>query len=285
MQINKIITITETQLPQKLTVLHQRPRELQAIGNIQLLEHRPIVGIVGSRKISNYGREVTSSISRELTTRGIPIVSGLALGVDSVAHREVVEQNGRTIAVLPTGLRNIYPASHYGLAMKIIEQDGLLISEYPEDAPGLKHQFIERNRLIAALSDVLVITEAAERSGSLHTAQFALELGITVMAVPGDITSTTSKGTNTLIQNGAAPVLSVDDILRELGIEQTSIENEYYPENEDERQLLNLLRHGIHSSHELLEKSGLKPAQFQAQLTMLEIKGVVQPRGGNWYIR
>jgi DNA processing protein len=269
MQINKIITITETPLPKKLAALHQRPKKLHAIGNVQLLDHQPIVGIVGSRKISNYGREVTSSISRALTARGIPIVSGLALGVDSVAHREVVEQNGKTIAVLPTGLRNIYPSSHYGLAMKIIERGGLLISEYPEDAPGLKHQFIERNRLIAALSDVLVITEAAEKSGSLHTAQFALELGITVMAVPGDITSATSKGTNTLIQNGAAPVLSADDILRELDIEQTSLGNEYYPENETERQLLDLIGRGTHSSHELLEKSGLKPEQFQAQLTLL----------------
>ena len=287
MQKYKIINISadDNLFSERLTNLEQVPKELYVKGEVNLLTKTPIVGIVGSRKVSLYGREVTDMLSRELAQRHIPVVSGLALGVDSVAHRAVIEARGQTIAVLPSGIESVYPASHRGLAMNIIENNGLLVSEYRGTMPALPHQFIARNRIIAALSDVLIIAEAAERSGSLHTARFALELGKTVMAVPGNITSATSAGTNRLIQSGATPILSIDDVFEALGMSPDDNEGEYYPENDAEKILLDLLKAGTTDSHRLLTKSNLAPEVFQTHLTMLEIKGVIGPSAGHWHIR
>lgn len=287
MQDYKIKTISKNDpaFPPVLKQLHKVPEAIYAIGNLNLLRDNKAVGVVGSRKVSSYGRTVTSRLAGELAQRGIVIVSGLALGVDSLAHRAAVAANKPTIAVLPTGIDTIYPASHQTLAKQILEKNGLLVSEYAPGVPALKHQFIERNRLIAALSNTLVITEAAERSGSLHTARFALELGRSVMAVPGPITSPLSAGTNRLIQSGASPILSSDDILDELGIEHADVEEEYYPENEAEATILSKISIGIHNSGELLDATKLPASTFQVQLTMLEIKGVIHANGGNWYLR
>lgn len=278
LQIRNIVR----KLPDRLLHLPQQPKELYEAGEaLSHLLESPVVGIVGSRKLSPYGRGVTADLAGQLARKGVVIVSGLALGVDSIAHEAVLQSKGKTIAVLPSGIHAIYPASHHGLAQRIAEEHGTLVSEYEATARPGRQSFIARNRIIAALCDVLVVTEAAERSGSLHTARFALELGRPVLAVPGNITSPTSAGTNNLIKAGAIPVTSVEDIVAVLGIDQDTASDVYYAENESEEAILALLRDGIENGEELFRRSNLAIHDFQQHLTMLEINGVITPLGNN----
>ena len=170
-------SISASVLPDKFHHLHTKPAKLYVKGEASLLERKPIVGIVGSRRFTPYGKRLATDVAETLARAGVPVVSGLALGIDSIAHRACIEAGGQTIAVLPCGIDTVYPANHRGIADQILARGGLLISEYEGSLLPMRHQFIERNRLIAALSDVLFIPEAAEASGSLHTARFALELG------------------------------------------------------------------------------------------------------------
>jgi DNA processing protein len=163
-------------------------------------------------------------------------------------------------------------------------KDGSVVSEYSGQQQPMRHNFIERNRIIAALSDILLVTEAAQNSGSLHTAQFALELGRTVYAVPGPIDSPTSQGTNNLIKSGATPATSPDDILEELGLANQTVE--YLPEDEEESKILKLIKEGCLEGGMLLALSELKPEIFQQKLTILEIKGVIASVGNNnWSLK
>lgn len=280
MQKHVTVTISGDNLPESLRELHTAPKHLYVKGDQALLAAPKIVGIVGARKFTPYGREVTGLVARTLARANVPVVSGLALGVDSVAHRACVEMGSPTIAVLPCGIDTVYPASHRGIAEQILLKNGALISEYPDRTTPMRHQFIERNRIIAALSDILVITEAAENSGSLHTARFALELGKTIMVTPGNITSPYSAGTNSLLRMGAVPILRPEDVLDELGIVEPT-EHAYIPENEIEHAILSTLDTAM-SGDELLRASTLKPAEFQTHLTMLEIKGILYMSGGLW---
>lgn len=284
MQEKDIKHINGHALPEELLQLHKSPDKLYLRGNQELLHRHPRVGIVGARKLTPYGREVTTLITSVLARHKVVVVSGLALGIDSIAHRSCLEAQGQTIAVLPSGIEAIYPANHAGLAQQIVKQNGLLVSEYPDKSAPMKHQFIERNRIIAALSDVLIITEAAERSGSLHTARFGLELGKTIMAVPGTITNPYSAGANRLIQSGAMPILSPQDVLDVLGI-QPEDKLAYLPENEAEASILENLQAGGIQTEELLRTSGLDITVFQTHITMLEIKGVINASAGYWSIK
>lgn len=247
---------------------------------------RPRIGIVGSRKASPYGRAVTTTFAHELARRGAVIVSGLALGTDSIAHSGCLQAGGTTIAVLPSGLNDIYPRSHTVLARQIVEKGGALVTEYPSGSGPRREHFIARNRIIAALSEGLLIPEAAINSGSLHTARFALELGIPVMAVPGPITSPTSEGTNNLIKAGAVPVTCVEDIYAALNwVVPKAGEAVTHAATEPERLILELLRSGLSDGHELLQTTGLPAAQFNQALTMLELTGRIRPLGNNqWSI-
>ena len=285
MKIEKL-KITSKNYPEKLKALHKKPSTISIIG--ENIFEWPSVGIVGSRKVTSYGRGVTENFATDLARNNICIVSGLALGVDSIAHMTALKSKGRTIAVLPSGIKSIYPASHRGLARKIITQGGALISEYEDDFRPRKESFIQRNRIIAALSDVLLVTEAAEKSGSLHTANFALEMGKTVLAVPGNITSATSAGTNNLLKMGAIMATSVQDIYDALGISPEEIQDktEIYGDNEQESTILNLLGTGISSGEELLAHSDLDIQLFQQTLTMLEMKGSISALGNNhWRLK
>jgi DNA processing protein len=235
--------------------------------------------------VSPYGKQVTEMLVQAVAQAGIVIISGLALGVDSIAHRSALAAQGSTIAVLPSGIEQIYPYSHRNLAKQIVTEGGTLVSEYTGADSPHKYQFIARNRLIAGLADAVLITEAAERSGSLHTAQFALEDGKDVLAVPGNITSKGSGGTNNLIKVGATPVTSAQDLLDyfNLGkIEQTVLTGG----SAEEQAIFNLLQQGITEGSELLTQSQLSAAQFNQNLTMLEITGRVKPLGaGHWGLR
>lgn len=281
MQKKEIITISINSLPEELSRLHTPPASLNALGDMKLLDYHPRVGIVGARKFTPYGREVTATIAQNLARAGVTVVSGLALGVDSIAHKACLDAGGQTIAVLPSGIDSIYPANHRGLARQIVDSGGLLVSEYPPKYQPQRHSFIERNRIIAALSDILIITEAAVASGSLHTASFALELGVQVMAVPGNITSPYSAGTNHLIQTGAMPLLTPSDILNQLGISSPS-QQAYIPENAIEQSILELISSGTTQTNEIISKSDLETPTVQTALTMLEIKGIVAIQSGRW---
>ena len=284
MQKYNTLSISLTDLPDIVNQLHQPIKNLSGKGNTDLLNTGVKVGIVGARKFTPYGREVTADIASTLARAGVTIVSGLALGVDSIAHKACVDAGGKTIAVLPSGIDKIYPVNHYQLGQQILEKDGLLISEYASDHLPMKHDFIERNRIIAALSDVLVVTEAAVASGSLHTAGFALELGITVMAVPGNITSPYSAGCNQLIQNGAYPILSPQNILDHLGI-TTKNKLAYLPENEVEALILQNIGANPTNTQQLIESTDLSTSELQTHLTLLEIKGVLEVQSGLWRIK
>jgi DNA processing protein len=291
MQKHDIVTISKTDksFPAKLNNLHKVPEKLYVKGgDIAKLTDSPSVGIVGSRKISPYGKSVTHSFASYLAGRRITIVSGLAFGVDSLAHESALAAGGKAIAVLPSSVEEIYPPSHFRLANKIIDSGGALLSEYAKDKETYASNFIERNRIIAALSDVLLITEAAAKSGSLHTARFALELGKTVLAVPGSIYSPTSAGCNNLIKMGAVLAGSEEDVLDALGFSrrQLDLSDVYYPENGSEKSIIKLLKGGISDGSELLSRAKLETSQFQQTVTMLEIKGVITPLGNNhWRLR
>lgn len=284
MQKKAIITISATEMPEELRQLHDPPKSLSILGDAKLLHKHPRVGIVGARKFTPYGKEVTTTIATAMARAGVTVVSGLALGVDSIAHKACLDAGGQTIAVLPSGIGNIYPANHTLLARSIVEKNGLLISEYPTDFKPFKHSFIERNRIIAALSDVLIITEAAIASGSLHTAYFALDLGIPILAVPGNITSPYSAGTNHLIRTGAQPLLEPEDVLDLLGIQQATT-LEYIPENEVEKTILDLIKSGTTGVNDVIAASNVEVPVAQTYITMLEIKGVIAAESGHWKLQ
>lgn len=276
-----MLTLTNTSIPSRLKVIDSPPKVLYVEGDLEATLLSPVVAIVGSRKVSGYGREVTKRLATELAEQGITIISGLAFGVDSIAHQAALDAGGRTIAVLPSPLESIYPASHRQLAKHIVEQGGALVTEYPVGTQTYPGNFVARNRIIAGLADVTLITEAALKSGSLHTARFALNAGRDVLAVPGTITSPTSEGTNNLIKRGATPVTSVDDVLFSLGLDPSSQKTAPRGSNEAEQAILNLLQGGVSDGAELQAKSGLAIEQFNQHLTMLEITGKIRSLGAN----
>lgn len=248
----------------------------------------PSVAIVGSRKPTAYGQTVAYRLANELAARGVVIVSGMALGIDGIAHQATLDAGGKTVAVLGGGLQNIYPARHQRLAEQIIANEGAIISEYPPSMPPVGWQFLARNRIISALSDVVIVVEAAARSGTLSTARWAIEQGKTLMAVPGPITSPTSSGCNQLLRKGALPVTSTDDVLEELGLKNISLQqHEATPlaANNEEKVVLELLKKGCSDGEELQRQSGLTTSLFSQTLTTLEITGKVRALGANrWAI-
>lgn len=279
------LTLEDNNIPECLRHIASPPKKLFTAGAVlnTLLEH-PCVAIVGSRKVSSYGREVTTRLAYDLAARGVVIISGLALGVDSLAHKAALEAGGTTIAVLPSPLEKIYPATHTQLARQIVDGGGTLVSEYAPGSDMYTTNFIARNRLISGLCRVLLITEAAEKSGSLHTARFALEQGRDVMAVPGSIFSETSKGTNNLLKAGAAPATDYTDVLHVLGIEDAKAQSgQVRGANEAEQAIIDLLTSGIRDGDQLLVGSQLDVALFNQTLTMLEITGKIRPlSAGQW---
>lgn len=279
----KKVTIDDGLYPLSLREIASPPRELYYLGaEPDTWLSRPRVAIVGSRNVTPYGRAVTERLAGQLAERGITIVSGLALGVDAIAHEAAVKAGGMHLAVLANGLDKIYPASNTSLAKKLLAQGGALISEYPEGTPSFKQHFVARNRIVAGLAEALLITEASEKSGTLHTARFALEQGRDVLVVPGNITSPNSVGCNNLIRSGATPVTSVEDILFALGADNLATTSYVHTgDTADEQALLDLLYNGTSDGHELLVASGLSADLFSQTLTMLELSGKIHPLGNN----
>lgn len=269
-------------VPDILTSVPDAPEKLFCIGdNLEDLLKKPRIAIVGSRKMTAYGRGITEKFASELAGKGIVIVSGLAYGVDACAHQAALDAGGECIAVLACGLDQMYPAANRLLANKLVEQGGAIVSEYPEGTEPLRHRFLERNRIISGLANAVLITEAAERSGSLNTASHALNQGKPVLAVPGNITSPLSGGTNNLIKSGAHTITNADDILSILGLGKSKQTSLPIAMNQEEFILLTLLNDGVSEGADLAYKSELSASLFNQTLTMLEIAGKIKPLGNN----
>lgn len=248
---------------------------------------RPAVAIVGTRKPTAYGKEVTHRLAYELAKKGVIIISGMALGVDGIAHRGALEAGGTTIAVLGNGLDDFYPRSHRQLGEDIIKSGGAILSEYPEGTPAYPVHFLRRNRIVSGLSDGIIITEAARRSGTLNTAAHALEQNKEIFVVPGNITSPLSAGCNALLRQGATPVTSAEDILEliapQLLAPQTSLA---LGDNPLQTKIIQLLQAGIRDGDQLQQQSGANASEFATELTMMEINGLIRNIGANqWVLR
>jgi DNA processing protein len=285
MKINKISPQDNPYL-QIVTHIANPPKTLYYQGKFPT-SRRPSVAIVGTRKPTSYGKEVTTRFAEELARKGVVIVSGLALGVDGIAHRAALDAGGTTLAVLACGLPEIYPASHKSLAKEIIEKGGAVMTEYEPHTLARSHYFLERNRIVSGLADAIIITEAAARSGTMNTAAHALEQGKEVFVVPGNITSPMSHGCNQLIKQGATPLTSSDDIIAviapDLFTSQTVLP---LGSNPLETTIIQLIVGGIRDGDELQQKAGVSATELSTTLTMLEINGVVRNLGANqWTLR
>ena len=282
----ELLTIRDAAYPKLLKEIPNPPAVLYIKGEL-LPADELSVAVVGTRKISPYGRQVAEDIVRQLTGAGVTITSGLALGVDAVAHRSVLENGGRTLAVLACGLDSIYPASNRQIGESIAAGHGALISELPLGTPPLKHHFPNRNRIIAGLSLGTVVIEAAAESGALITARHALEQNRQVFAVPGSIYNPGSVGPNNLLKMGAKPVTSAADILEDLNLghlEEQIKTQEVAGDNEEETAILKLLtREPIHIDS-IVKTAGLSASAVAATLTIMEMKGKVRNLGANQYV-
>lgn len=271
---------------QLLVNIPASPKQLFIMGTLPS-QRIPSVAIVGTRKPSSYGKEVTQRLTYDLAKKGVVIISGLALGVDGIAHRAALEAGGTTIAVLANGLPQIYPATHKDLADQIIQQGGAILSEYEPETSARTYQFLQRNRIVSGLSDAIIITEAAARSGTLNTAMHALEQGKEVFVVPGNITSPLSSGCNTLLKQGARPALCADDILEVIAPDLLQPQATLALGNSPlETTIIQLLTAGVRDGEELQQRSGSSISEFNAALTMMEITGTIRSLGANqWTIR
>ncbi|MBI2639456.1 MAG: DNA-protecting protein DprA [Candidatus Sungbacteria bacterium] len=251
-------------------------------------EDEEMVAIVGSRKATSYGKEATGKIISGLAAKtSVAVISGLAIGIDGEAHRAAIKHGLRTIAVIGTGLdeNSFFPPQHLTLAREIVERGGAILSEYPLGMPALKQNFVQRNRLIAGLAKGTLVIEAAEKSGALITARFALEQGKSVMAVPGSIFSPYSIGTNSLIREGARVVISADDVIDELNLETKAEDirtnNKNRLTDDKEKTIYESLDRPL-KLDELIEKLNFPLSDIISGLSMLELKGMVKNVGGEW---
>jgi DNA processing protein len=262
--------------PPLLTQLHDPPGEIYVRGDVDVLS-RPAVAVVGARSCSGYGAHVAREVARELASAGIAVVSGMARGIDGEAHRGALDAGGATVAVLGCGIDRDYPRAHAQLAERI-RASGAVVSEYPKGVEPAPWRFPARNRIIAGLSLATVVVEARERSGALITADFALELGRDVFAVPGEITSALSAGTNDLLRQGAAPLLSARDVFAALGLEREPPKRPHV--SDTAAILLEVLADGAKDADELARLTGRPSGEVAAALIELELAGLAAASDG-----
>lgn len=302
----RIITWKDDTYPPLLKKIEYAPPVLYICGNLTDDDHRYSLGIVGTRKMSHYGRQVTAHFAQELARGKFTVVSGLAIGVDTVAHTAALDAGGRTIAVLACGLDIIYPASNFNLAKRIVESgQGALLTTFPLGVQPEAKNFPARNHIISGLSLGILVTEAPQKSGALITASSALEQGREVFAIPGSIFSHSGSGVNKLIQDGAHPVTNINDIMASFNIftmipQQidlpTSTETQFdlptstevqidLPTTDEEQALLALLGPKPCHIDDLIRISELPTQDVTAALTTLELKGMVKSLGSMQYVR
>lgn len=281
----QVFTWVDESYPRRLKEIQQPPPVLYVRGNM-LPADDWAVAIVGTRRMTAYGRLVAEDTALVLAANGVTVVSGLARGIDSAAHRSALEGGGRTLAVLGCGVDQIYPAENRRLAEKIIHQ-GALISDYPPGTPPEASNFPPRNRIISGLSQAVVVVEAGKKSGALITAQFAAEQGKEVFAVPGNINAPQSMGPNRLVRDGAIPLLSPQDLLESLNLDRVPAYQEArssIPADPQEARLLETLGSEPVHVDEITYRTGLPIEEISARLTMMELKGLVRQVGNMNYI-
>lgn len=281
------VTVFDEKYPKLLAQIYDPPAVIYYRGNPDW--DTKAIAVVGTRKITGYGKMVTQQFTAGLVGAGLTIVSGLARGVDSQAHLTAVLEGGRTIAVLGGGLNNIFPPENRQLAVRIANGFGAVVSEFPPEYPSLPGNFPARNRIISGLSLATLVIEAAEDSGSLITARLALEQGREVFAVPGPITSSLSKGPIGLIKNGARAVFNPEEILEELGIrkgERVKGEGESEIQvSEDEKKVLEALENENRHIDEIGRQLQFPSPKISALLLKMEISGLVQNIGAGVYCK
>ena len=285
MKINRISPLNSKYL-QIIGSIANCPEKLHFIGKLPT-DRQPTVAIVGTRKPTSYGKEVTYRLANDLASRGIIIASGLAIGIDGIAHQAALDAGGVTLAVLANGVDTIYPATHKGLADKIIAGGGAIISEYEPGVLARNFQFLERNRIVSGLSDAIIVTEAAIHSGTMATVTYALDQGREVFVVPGNITSPLSAGCNNLIKQGAHPITCADDVLEVIAPDLLRPQP-LLPlgSNALESKIISLLQSGIRNGDELHNQTDVNISEFSQTLTLMELSGTIRALGGNqWTLK
>ena len=299
-----VLILDDGSYPYLLREIADPPITLYVKGDWQACFDAPCVGVIGSRKCSTYGENASGMLSRDLAENGICVISGLARGIDTAAHRGALRANGKTVAVLGTGIDNVYPKENKKLVEEILDSGCAIVSQFPLETPPLKDNFPYRNRIISGLSYGVLLVEASERSGSLITARLAMEQNREVMAVPGNITSRNSFGTNYLIKSGAKLVQQWQDVVSELPqeisarilppkldekqTEEITAQQELAPANlsETERRIWSLLS-ADEPKHidALLEESELSFGELNSSLVGLDLKDLIRALPGNFYAR
>jgi len=294
----EILILDDGAYPQLLREIHDPPITLYVLGDWRTCLEMPSVAVIGSRRCTTYGRNTAAMLAQDLAERGICVISGFARGIDTAAHKGVLRGGGRTVAVMGTGLGDVYPAENRKVSDEILDNGGAIVSQFPLGTPPLKDNFPYRNRIISGLSLGVIVVEASERSGSLITARLALEQDRELFAVPGNITSRNSFGTNYLLKSGAKLVQHWQDVAVELpdDVAATLIQ----PEAEgttrttvvpagltaDERRIFALLKPDAHiHKDELIERTGLSFGELNAALVGLDLKDHILLLPGDNYAR
>ncbi len=281
----QVLTWDDQAYPDRLRQIVQSPFVLYIKGQL-LAEDAWAVAIVGTRRYSSYGRQVAENISHTLARNGITIISGLARGIDGIAHRTAIDAGGRTIAVLGSGLDILYPPEHRALAEEI-SKEGALISDYPLGTPPDGSNFPPRNRIISGLSKIIIVIEAGERSGALITATYAAEQGKEVFAVPGKISAPMSKGTNLLIKQGAHPLLDPQDVLDLLNmtlVAEQRVIRKALPSDPKEAVLYQAVGEEPLHVDEICSQVNLPIEEVTSTLALMELKGMVRKTFGMKYV-
>ncbi|MDD2935064.1 MAG: DNA-processing protein DprA [Candidatus Pacebacteria bacterium] len=283
--MTQIIKLNKEEFPQKLLEIPQPPKQIFVKGKIPNWDDTKFVTVIGSRKYTSYGKEVCEKIISGLKGHDITIVSGLAVGIDSIAHRSALKNNLKTIAVPGSGLDSsvIYPSINKSLAEEIVNSGGCLLSEFENDFKATQWSFPQRNRIMAGLSDVILVIEAGEKSGTLITARMGLDYNKEIAVVPASIFIDGAKGSNRLLRQGAVPITCAEDLLEILGFssEKESGQKILLLENfsEEEKAVLLLLNEPL-SRDEIAQKSLIPISELNSIISLLEIKGVVKEVGG-----
>lgn len=284
------INIEDEQFPEKLRKIKNPPMKLYAIGNLELL-HKPSLAIVGTRRITKYGAKNCAYFAQKMTEKDIPVVSGMAVGTDSVAHKTVLNYGGETIAVLGGGFEHVFPKENLGLFEKIIEGNGLVITEYPPKVSVKSERFLERNRIVSGLSEGVLVIEAAYRSGTSVTAKLAYSQGKVVMALPGRLDSSYGVGVNKLIQEGAKLVTNIEDILfhfpqfmNKLGKIESQKQLTLWGLKEEYREIAQILQNKTLSAQEIVQNTKEKDLRQTLNLLMsMELEGILEQEIGVGY--
>ncbi|MBO5398321.1 MAG: DNA-processing protein DprA [Clostridia bacterium] len=283
----KVINFEDIEYPESLRMIENAPKKIYAMGNINLLKDENI-SVVGTRRISDYGKRYGKEICKDLVLRDIPIVSGLAIGTDTLAHETALRYGGKTIAVLPSGFENIFPQKNEKLAKEIVEKGGLLVSEYSPETVADSNKFLERNRIVAGLGIALVVIEALKISGTSVTARIAKSQGKKVFALPGSLDSKYSVGTNNLIKNGANLITSAVDIVKsypQFDNRKLKTEASQNIKEEYKKIFFNIFSDKYLSLEEIIKKTGMPTREVITKLTLMELEEIVEQEIGKGYRR